>query len=199
MRFDKVVSLDLETSGYSPKKHNILEIGAILYDPKTNESSSFSSLINIPVPEHIEKITGISSKLSLKEGIPLDDAVFDFLIFVFLQSNKPLFVGHNIKEFDLPFLSPELKKHRTPQPLTRMNTWDTMLDMRAEIAKKKLRTFTRTQEEARTYRTKEKCNLTAAAKHYNIEYVEKHRALPDARVTLEIFKKQINKNRYRIF
>jgi len=197
-RFDKVVSLDLETTGYSSKKDKILEIGAVLYDPVTSDSTCFSSLIKVSkVPGHITALTGISADMC-KDALSLKDAVLDFMLFVFLQSDRPLFVGHNL-DFDQSFLNPELKRYRTPQPITKFNTWDTMLQMRAEIAKKKTRTFVQTQQQARTYRTKDSVNLGAAAKHYKVPHLENHRALPDAETTLQIFLKQLNKSRYRLF
>ena len=72
---DTFVVFDIETTGFSPKKNKIIEIGAVkVTDGKITDR--FSSFVNpdVPIPFDIEKLTGINDSMVL----PYPAAVFRF-------------------------------------------------------------------------------------------------------------------------
>ena len=90
--------LDLETTGYSPKYDQIIEIGII----KVVDGSivdSFSSLVfSEYLPDHITGITGIT-KETLADAPKLEDVIPQAIDFI----GDDFIVGHNIS-FDINFL-----------------------------------------------------------------------------------------------
>ena len=55
---------DIETTGFSPKKNKIIEIGAVkVVDGRITDK--FSSFVNpdVPIPFDIEKLTGINDSM----------------------------------------------------------------------------------------------------------------------------------------
>lgn len=94
------VVLDIETTGFSPTNDRIIEIAAIHY-VFDSEVSRFCTYVNpeISIPNHITKLTGIH-QADVDSAPLIDDIVDDFVAFI---KDYPL-VGHNITDFDLPFL-----------------------------------------------------------------------------------------------
>ena len=194
---DTIICYDIETSGFVAGRHEIIEIGAIVYDGVIGDTFEFSRLIKPkePISEKITELTGIDAKTFDKEGyVDLRQAVIDFKD---LFEGRFLVVGHNLLDFDNKFLNTAFKSFGFPL-LQDRQSWDTMLQMRAEIAKKKVDPFYLVQKDAKTFRTKQLVNLQAAAKHYKIsKSCPHHRALPDAKNTFEIFKRQARKANFR--
>lgn len=193
-RFNKVVAYDIETTGFSSKKNEIIEIAAVTWSPTT--TVAIWSILTPPkgtIPKHITDLTGISSATMKTEPTKaLKLALSEFKALV--ADPQTLLISHNGIAFDNPFLAAKGVK------LDDKRCWDTILQMRADIAKKRGRTWKLTQDKAKTYRTKQKTNLEAAAKHYKITLPKKnHRAAADALTTLEIFKKQLIKNKWSIW
>jgi len=199
--YDFVLAFDFETTGFSSKKDELLEFGAVLFDLKSEEKHTFNQLVTVTckIPSRITDITGIDIKILSEEGSkPIKEALVDFLAFSKVESAKVLFVGHNIFAFDLNFLKPLLKRFRFTA-IKDYDCWDTLLQTRADIAKKKASNFRRLQKEAKTYKTKDKVNLIAACEFYKIETCKpNHRALPDAENVFSIFKKQIKLRKWRV-
>lgn len=94
------LALDLETTGLSPERDRIIEIGAVKY--KEGEAvGEFSCLIKIcqPLPEKITELTGITKEM-LSHGREEREAITEFLEFA---KDCPVLLGHNIG-FDYSFL-----------------------------------------------------------------------------------------------
>lgn len=97
------VSVDIETTGFSFRKDQIIEIGAYcIHDgvPKT-----FDVLIRptTSISGRISTITGITNDMVASDGVSVQTAAR--LFWTWLQPLQPIvFVGHNIKIFDMPFL-----------------------------------------------------------------------------------------------
>ena len=92
--------VDIETTGLSPDKDNIIEIGALrVCDNKV--VAEFSQLIKAskPLSKTVSQITGITDDM-LADAKELDDTLSDFLQFI----NNDTVVGHNIA-FDANFIS----------------------------------------------------------------------------------------------
>lgn len=106
-KYSKVVAFDLETTGLSADRDEIIEIGAIKIDLETGEQSRFNRLIKPKrkLSKEIISITGISDEMLLG-GVNIKDALTDFLIFI---GDLPL-VAHNAK-FDAEFLTSSLGKN----------------------------------------------------------------------------------------
>jgi DNA polymerase III alpha subunit (gram-positive type) len=162
-----------------------------LFDAKTKEFHVFERVINVgKVPSHITKITGIS-QAEANGGVKLKLALRELKSFIFDRLENPLFVGHNLIKFDLPFIN-------LPYVAPR-HVYDTMLIERAIHANEIKRTFHATQLHAQTYRGNAVVNLKMCSKRYKIEQKDAHRAGDDARVTFEVFVNQIKKIGWKLF
>lgn len=104
---------DIETTGLNPQKDAIIEIGAVKFkNRKTIER--FSQLIN--PNRHIQNLGEDINKISpemLAEQPPIDTVLPRFIDFI----NDTVLVGHNIQNFDLPFIHTNLIKLRL-QPIS---------------------------------------------------------------------------------
>ena len=96
---NEYIAVDVETTGLSPERDRLLEIGAVhVRDKKVIKL--FGTLIDtgMPVPLRIQELTGITDEMR-KGGVPVREAVLGFLEF---RGELPI-VGHNIP-FDFGFL-----------------------------------------------------------------------------------------------
>lgn len=99
MNYDKLVFLDLETTGTNPVADRITEIGLVEVDA-AGRATHWSSLVNpgVPIPSFIQGLTGISNAM-VKEAptfAELAPALHDRL-------QGALFIAHNAR-FDYGFL-----------------------------------------------------------------------------------------------
>ena len=197
--WDKIIAYDLETTGYSVKKHEILEIGAVVYYPLSEYTETFSVLIGVKnVPEEITHITGITQGEVDAHGVPLLQALKDFNKFVYQDSAKPLFVGHDLIRFDNAFMNRDLITRGLPRILER-DSFDTLLQTRADLLKLTGRSFKKRQADAKKRRPKEKTNLAAACDIYKVKVNGSfHRAATDADASLRIALKQIKRNKFNV-
>ncbi len=95
------VVFDLETTGLSTNTDEIIEISAVKAEGgKVKET--FSTLVNPgrPIPREASMVNGITD--DMVAGAPkLPEAIKEFSEFI----GKQVLVGHNIRSFDLKFLS----------------------------------------------------------------------------------------------
>ena len=116
------VSIDLETTGFSPFKDNIIQIGAVAFRCwKTFEEISrfrvYVSLKNgVTLSKKIQSLTGISQETLEKEGITEKRAIRALHCWVTGIRRDPkhykspgdteriVFVGQNIHMFDAPYI-----------------------------------------------------------------------------------------------
>lgn len=94
------IVLDIETTGFSRDNDRIIEIAAIHY-VFGEEAKRFHTFINpqMQIPKHITRLTGIRQD-DVDVAPLVEDIADDFCEFI---KDYPL-VGHNIIDFDLPFL-----------------------------------------------------------------------------------------------
>lgn len=94
------IVVDIETTGLSPRDHEIIEFAAIQYryGAKVDE---FHTLIHPqkPIPAAITKLTGISNE-DVANAPTLIEVISQMDDFI---GTTPL-IGHNIKTFDAPFI-----------------------------------------------------------------------------------------------
>ena len=95
------VIVDLETTGLSPATHEIIEIGALKITLEMNQHAAFQTFVipTKPVPSNITKMTGITQRLVVEQGIELQSALQQLIEFI---GELPL-VTYNA-EFDMGFL-----------------------------------------------------------------------------------------------
>ncbi|WP_180376144.1 3'-5' exonuclease [Lactococcus garvieae] len=95
------VVFDFETTGLSPQKNEIIQIGAVKYDEMHQEIARFNQLIKPTrsyLPTKISELTGIWPSALLNQPV-LAEVLPDFIAF----SSDSLMVAHNAP-FDVSFL-----------------------------------------------------------------------------------------------
>ncbi|BDR59996.1 exonuclease domain-containing protein [Lactobacillus xylocopicola] len=105
--------LDIETTGLSPYRDHVTELGAIKV--RQNEVvAEYSKLVFYPrsnrVPAFITNLNGITEEQLLSEGIPVKDAIIEFRQFI----ADDIIIGYNVN-FDLNFLYDLTKKFKLPE------------------------------------------------------------------------------------
>lgn len=195
-KFKRVVAYDIETTGFSPAKAEIIEIAAVLWKPTEAAAFSVWSSLCPPkksIPKHVTAVTGISAEtMRTQPTADLSEALEHFRRLT--EAPDTLLISHNGQAFDNPFLA------ANGVQISPKRCWDTMLQTRADKGGKRLKTWKATQVKAKTYRTKHKINLKAAAEFYKIEKAEgSHRAEADALNCLRIFLKQLKRNKWAIW
>jgi DNA polymerase III alpha subunit (gram-positive type) len=107
-----LVIFDLETTGFSPRYHEIIQIAAVrMRGGEVVAAESFATFVHPEgdVPAHIMEITGIT-------GIDVCDApepavcLTAFSHFV----GEATLVAHNGRRFDMPFLRESADRHGLP-------------------------------------------------------------------------------------
>ena len=163
MRFvDDYVLVDIETTGLSPIKDEIIEIGAIKV--KNNKIvDTYNELINInrKLPSFITNLTGITDEM-IQTGRMPTLVLKEFIEFT--QNN--IIIGHNVN-FDLGFLINKCKKYLN---YNLSNDYiDTMYMARKLVPN------------SMNYK------LGTLARLFNVSYEGAHRGLIDVQITYEVY------------
>ena len=155
------VVFDIETTGFSPLKNRIIEIGAVRVE-EGRIVDKFSSFVNpdVPIPFEIEKLTGINDNMVL-DAPKIDKVLPEFLEFC----RGAVMVAHNAG-FDISFI-----KENARQQGLEFNP--TVLDT-VSLARVLLPNLNRFK-------------LDTVAKELKINLANHHRAVDDAGATAEIF------------
>lgn len=157
------VVFDIETTGLSPSKNEITEIGAIkVVDGEMTET--FSQLVNpgCPIPYNITQLTGISDDM-VRDMPPIDEVLPRFLDFC----EGAVVVAHNAS-FDTGFI----RQKATDRGLEFHNKIVDTLRLSREL-----------------FPENAKHSLDAVAKRVGVSLENHHRAVDDATATAEIFLK----------
>ncbi|MGH9267164.1 MAG: DEDD exonuclease domain-containing protein, partial [Acidimicrobiales bacterium] len=156
------VVIDLETTGTSPETCAITEVGAVKV--RGGEwLGSFQTLVNpgVTIPPAITYLTGITESMVLPAP-PIAEVLPALVEFI----GGAVIVGHNVR-FDLGFLRAALAGHGWPAPANRF------VDTCA-LARRLVR------EEVPD------CRLATLSAHFRTAARPTHRALDDARATVEV-------------
>jgi DNA polymerase-3 subunit alpha (Gram-positive type) len=162
---DDFVVFDIETTGFSPVKNRIIEIGAVKVSGG-KIVDRFSQFVNpeVPIPFEIEKLT------SIRDDMVMDAPAIDVILPQFLEfSADCVLVAHNAS-FDMSFITENCKRLGYPQEFTYVDT--------VPVSRMLLP-------------TQAKHTLDAVAKTLGISLENHHRAVDDAECTAEIFVKFI--------
>ena len=155
------VVFDIETTGFSPSKDRIIEIGAVkVTDGKITEK--FSTFVNprIPIPFEIEKLTGITDAMVL-DAEDITAVLPKFLEFC----GDAVLVAHNAS-FDVNFITKNAERMGIIIEPTVLDTVTLARQLLPNIGRYKLDTV---------------------AKALGISLANHHRAVDDAGATAEIF------------
>lgn len=116
-RFDSLVVLDVETSGLSPQRNEIIELAAARVEG-AEVVERYDRLIRLTpgrrLDRRITELTGITQEDLEREGIPKEDACRDLQ--GLLSHGKTLLAAYNA-QFDLAFLYSFLLRDGDPSPL----------------------------------------------------------------------------------
>lgn len=158
---NRYVVVDLETTGLSPQKDRIIEIGAVKVD-EGNVVDTFCTFVDpqIPIPAQIQGLTGITQ--DMVEGQPdVKQAVNSFMDFCGQQD----LMGHNLI-FDYSFL----KHQAAGQKMSfERNGIDTLKIARTLLPELESR------------------SLTSLCEYFQIDRTQAHRAYHDALATHELY------------
>lgn len=158
------VLVDIETTGLSPQKDDIIEIGAIkVKDNKIVDT--YTSLINIGrnVPSYITNLTGITTDMLKSEGKETTEVLKEFVDF----AGENIIVGHNVN-FDINFIYDKCEKYLDKHVSN--DFIDTM-----KIAKRLVDT--------------PNYKLGTLAEYFDVDYNGAHRGLKDVEITYEVYNK----------
>lgn len=162
---DSFVVFDLETTGFSPTRCRIIEIGAVKVENGA-VTDRFSTFVNpeIPIPPRITEVTSIDD--SMVADAPLIETVLpDFMEFC----RGCVLVAHNA-DFDYSFICKKGEEQGLDTTFTVVDTVGI-----ARVLFPNLARYT----------------LDNVAKVLKISLIHHHRAVEDAEATAEIFEKMI--------
>lgn len=171
--FDTFVAFDLETTGRSPIKDSIIEIGAIRVvngEIKETAEYTFQKLakpFKKRLSEEVQRLTGITAD-EVKDAGNMWDVFADFMKFV----GDDVLVGFNCMAFDSRFM---VRAGRYANIIVRNKYFDVM------------RYAGRFQEKMGI--TAKKVSLVELSEKLDIENPHAHRALADAVTTARVFLK----------
>ena len=168
---DTFVVFDLETTGFSPSKNQIIEIGAVKV-VNGSITERFSTFVNpkVPIPFEIEQLT------SINDDMVLDAPVIDEILPKFMDfCQDAVMVAHNA-DFDMSFIKYNCSA-------LGLDCEKTVLDTVA-LSRVLLPSLNRFK-------------LDTVAKALNISLAHHHRAVDDAACTAEIFVKLVEMLRDR--
>ena len=162
---ESYVVFDIETTGFSPIKNRIIEIGAVKVE-KGEITERFSAFVNpqVPIPFEIEKLTGINDDMVV-EAPGIDVVLPQFLAF----SEGCVLVAHNAN-FDMSFIMENANRLGYETDFTYVDT--------VPIARILLP-------------NQAKHTLDAVAKSLGVSLENHHRAVDDAEATAQIFVKML--------
>ena len=163
------VVFDIETTGFSPTKNRIIEIGAVKI-VKGEVTETFSEFVNpgIPIPYRITKLTSITDEM-VKDAMPIEVILPKFLEF----ARGTVLVAHNAG-FDTSFIKANCERLGYEYDFSCV---DTLGLSRAFLTK--LHKFT----------------LDSICKELNVPLEHHHRAVDDATATAYAFVKLLKKCR----
>lgn len=104
----EIIVLDLETTGLSPERDEIIEFGAIRATLDSDTHVTFQAFVKptCKVPRKITEITGITQEMVDRDGLPIDDVLRQFVEFA---GNLPIITFN--ADFDMGFLHSAARKH----------------------------------------------------------------------------------------
>lgn len=190
MSYHNYICFDIETGGFSCDKNPITEIALIAYNGETLQNQfefeTFVSLYdNLKLEQEALDKTGITIEM-LETGINVEELV-EILIVIFEKFTngsskfkyKPILVGHNICDFDIPFIEHIFKRsNKNLNDYVHRYKEDTLLWGRRKWNGKS-----------------KKFGLSNCCQLAGIELTDAHRAMNDVKANTELHKYLVNNDR----
>ncbi len=161
------IVIDIETDGLDENNHTILELGAVRIDGERRKEFSCLVYYEKKLPDAIVELTGITESMLRETGVPLDDALEQFLNFI----GKDILIGYGV-DFDIRFINRALER------ANRQKLKNTYYDLVQYVKREKM--FLQDYK------------LETALKGYGILEKVPHRALQDALLIAQLSTK-VNK------
>ena len=160
--YDDYVTIDIETTGLG-RDARIIELGAVRIR-HGHKAAEYSQLINpgMPIPAKVTQITGITDR-DVKGKPTIDKALPKFYAFC----GTDMWIGHNIRRFDLPVIAREAERVGAGMP--DVSFYDTM-----ELSQALLPQL-------------DHHRVVDLIRYFGIAKTERHRAADDAAQTAQIF------------
>ena len=157
------VVFDLETTGLSPFKDEIIEIGAVKVDKNGQIVDTFTTLVKPtqPVSGFIQNLTGITNEM-LKGAPSIYVALPRFANF----AGDAILVGHNVT-FDIAFIQ---QKSKIYKDMSFMNPYVDTLSLTRKV-----------------YPNLKSYKLQDLIKEFNLKTFATHRALADVLATQQLY------------
>jgi len=154
---------DIETSGLSPEKDDVLEIAGLKLKGKgIIDRLELLAQPTKPIPPDAEKIHGLNEIYLLVNGLNINTVIKNFFDF----ASDSIIVGHNIRGFDWLFMLRYAQTLNLPTPQNKLI--DT-LDLSRKLLS--LPNYT----------------LTNVASNFGYQHKNAHRAMPDVEMNAKIF------------
>ena len=173
-KYDKLLFVDTETTGFSSERDRIIELAAIGIKQGNNgpyHHSEYDSLIKLPeysrIPEKITELTGISDNDLLLQGEMEQYVASEFCSMI--SGGKTLLIAHNAR-FDVKFLNAMLERQCSAYHLWHLDYLDTLKVYRNRVLKNH--------------------KLSDAIAHYGLDQIvsNSHRAIDDVEALIEVAK-----------
>ena len=179
----KTLFFDLETTGLSTEKNEILEIASIVYNEDTNTiEDTYNTFIKpkTSIPYQITQLTGITNSMVANcrgEGVVL----LDFMNWV-ANHNCAQVAGHNINRFDVPWIEQKTKKFFIDNTLPRVQI-DTLVMAREAYSQGVLDNYSYT-----TARGNMSFKLEFLMDYYHLG-TQEHKALSDVQYNIMVYRR----------
>jgi DNA polymerase-3 subunit epsilon len=163
MKFEKLVFVDLETTGANATVDRITEIGLVEVDAN-GKVTHWSTLVNpsISIPPFIQGLTGISNEM-VREAPSFNSLAKD----LYERLQGALFIAHNVR-FDYGFLRNEFT--------------EAGYTFKAEV-------LCTVKLSRKLYPDHSRHNLDALVARHNLKVSARHRALGDADLLWQLWQK----------
>ena len=159
------VVFDFETTGLNSVSDKIIEIGAIkLVNGKIVDEISTLIKVEVPIPEVVQKITGITPDMLIGQPT-IDSYIHKFFDFI----EGSVLIAHNA-EFDMAFLGAESSRLGYEINWPSFCTLKMARELLPDLPKK---------------------NLDTLAEHYNLSFEARHRSIGDAKVTVAVLNQML--------
>lgn len=163
--YENYVIVDIETTGLDKDKDEIIEIGLITVDhSQIKEKADFLVKSSDLISKNIENLTGIDNDLLEKKGVSIVEALEKTMKYI---ANRTI-VGYNVN-FDCMFLRKACSKYGVTCTIRKVK------DIR-DLSRKKLKNLP-------NYK------LETVVKKLGIQEKQKHRALDDCELELQVLNK----------
>jgi len=164
-----VVSIDVESTGFSHTYHDIVELGAVKFHPTYRQFTEvFSTLVNPGryIPKSTSSIHGITDSMVVGSPNPVD-AVANLILF---SEDADFIIAHNSK-FDTVFIN----KYTESDIFSNIPVIDTIKLAKLCFSNYNIPSYA----------------LSSLVEYFNLDYRSPHRALSDAMMCASVFNRCI--------